>query len=167
MLQLSPRDRSLPQCWKKWTICLAYSGFWLEIELQLVTAAADSILRLNRVPARLDTSYSCLESWRLDTSYDWFEFWRLDTSCDWLHPTTDSSSSDWMRVTADSVPWPTWVTAAGYELQLIPFYADLSSSIWIWLKTDSILQLTMSCGWIRVTADYILGWLEFQRRDTT
>ena len=54
--------------------------------------------------------------------YDQVEFRRLDTSYGWLHPTADSSSACWIWVAADSVPRLTWVTAAGYELQLTTSY---------------------------------------------
>ena len=125
----SSRDCSLQQFWKKWTICLDYPGFSSEIELQFVTAATDSILRL-------DTSCGCLESQRLDTSYDWVEFWQLDTSYGWLLPTADLCSGSWIRVTGHYILRLTRVPVAGYDLRLIP------SCGWLRVATDSILQLT-------------------------
>ena len=120
MLQLSPRDRSLPQCWKKWTICPAYSGFWLEIELQLVTAAADSILRLTRVPAvgyELQLSRVLAAGYKLrlvrvlaaeyklwlTPSYDWLKFQWLDASYSWLRSMANLSYGGGIRVTADTI----------------------------------------------------------------
>ena len=81
---------------KWWTNCLDYPGFSSEIELRLVTAAVDSILRL-------DTSCGCVESQRLDTSYHWVEFRQLDSSYGWLHSTADSSSGSWIWLKADSI----------------------------------------------------------------
>ena len=42
--------RLLQQFLKKWLICLDYHTFWSRIELPFVTAAADCIMRLTRVP---------------------------------------------------------------------------------------------------------------------
>ena len=122
---------------KWWTNCLDYPGFSSEIELRLVTAAVDSILRL-------DTSCGCLEARRLDTSYDWVKFRRLDTGCGRLRTMGDLSSGSWIRVTADYIPRLTRVPAAGYDLRLIP-----------------------SCGWLRVAADSILRLARIRRLDST
>ena len=121
-----PYELSLRQCWKKWIIYLHYPWFSLEVELPLVTAAADSILRLNQVQA---AGYEL----RLILSCGWLEFQRLDRICGWFHHMVDSSSSGRIRVVADSILWLTWVPAAIYELQLIS-----------------------TCGWLRVAADSIL-----------
>ena len=101
---------------------------------RLVTAAADSILRL-------DTSCGCLESWLdpaagyklrlsrvsvagyelpLNPSYGWLEFRQLDTSYSWLHPTADSNSGGWIGLKADSILWLT--TSYGW------FYSTADSS---------------------------------------
>ena len=120
MLQLFPRDRSLRRCWKKLTICLAYSGFRLEIELQLVTAAADSILRLTRVPTagyelqlsrvlaagyklRLVRVLAAGCKLRLTPSYGWLRFQWLDTSYSWLRCMANLSYGGGIRVTADII----------------------------------------------------------------
>ena len=96
-------------------------------------------------------------------------------------------SSGWIQVTADSIPWLTWVPAAGYELQLIlscswlkscwldtscywlSATTDLSSGGWIQVTADSFLLLTRvpaagydlrlipSCGWLWVAADSSFG----------
>ena len=141
----SSRDCSLWQFWKKWTICLDYPGFSSEIVLQFVTAATDSILRL-------DTSCGYLASQRLDTSYDWGDFWWLDTSQGWLHPLAASSSGGWIRVVADSFPLVFRQLDTSYR-SLHPT-ADSSSGGWIRLKTDSILRLTTSCDWFYSAANW-------------
>ena len=88
------------------------SGGWIRV-------AADSTLRLTRVPA---ARYKL----RLIPSHGWLEFRRLDRSCGWFHHTADSSSRSWIRVAADSILRLFRVPAAGYEL---------------WL--------TLSCGWLQ------------------
>ena len=75
--------------------------------------AADSIMRLTRVPAA-GYGCGCLEFRRLNTSYGWF------------HPTADSSSDSWIRLKADSIH-PA---------------ADSSSDGLIRVAGDSILRLT-------------------------
>ena len=150
---------SLQQSRKKWTICLDYPRYSSEIELWFVTV-------------------------RPILSYDWLEFRHLDKSCAWFYPAADSSSGGWIRVAANSILLLTSVSAAGYKLHLIPSHswfefqrldrscgrfhctADLSSSGWMWVVTDSILRLfwvlatwyklwlTLSCGWLES------GWLD-------
>ena len=98
---------------------------------------------------------------RLILSCGWLGFWLLDTSCAWFHTEADSNCSDWIRVTAGSIQRLTRVPGAGYELRqflfLIPFYDWLelwrqkTSYVWFNPASDS-----SSCGWIRVTANYIL-----------
>ena len=129
---------------KSWTICLDYPEFSSGIEFRPVTAAADSILRL-------DTSCGCLEA-------------------RWLNM-TESSSGGWIQVTADSILRLTRVPPAGYGLPPIPSHgwlelrqldtsyswlhptANSSFGTWIRLKADSILRLTTSCGWFYSAAD--------------
>ena len=102
----------------------------------------------------------------------------------WIRVAPDSSSGGWIRVAANSILLLTSVSAAGYKLHLIPSHswfefqrldrscgrfhctADLSSSGWMWVVTDSILRLfwvlatwyelwlTLSCGWLES------GWLD-------
>ena len=75
------------------------SGGWIRV-------AADSILRLNRVPAS-----EC--KLRLILSHGWLVFRQPDTSCSWFCLTADSSSGGWIRVAADSILRLTRVPAAG------------------------------------------------------
>ena len=106
---------------------------------------------------------------RLILSCGWLEFWGLNTSCGWFCPAADSSSGDWIRVaavsssggwiqiTVASILRLTWVSAVGYELQLIP------SPGWLEFR-----RLDPSCGWLeflRLTPSY--GWPEFRRLDTS
>ena len=96
-----------------------------------IRIAADSILRLTRVPAagyelQLSRVPAAGYKLRLIPSYDWLGFRWLDTSCGWLRPTAESSFSGWIRVAADSLLWLTWALAAGYELQLTPSYGWLA-----------------------------------------
>ena len=144
----------------------------------LITASADSILRLNRVPA---AGYEL----RLILSSDWIEFWLLDTSCGWSYPTDDSSSSGWIRVAVYSILRLTRVPAVGCKLRVIPshgwleflqldrscgwFYhtTDLSSSGWIRVATDSILRLfRVSAAGYELWVTLSCGWLESWRLDT-
>ena len=81
------------------------SGGWIRV-------AADSVLRLTRVPA---TGYEL----RLTLSHGRLEFWRLDTTYSWHHPTADSSSGGWIRLKADSILRLTRVPAVRYDWQLI------------------------------------------------
>ena len=115
-----PYELSLWQCRKKLIICL---------ELWLVTAAADFILRLTQIPT---TRY---QLW-LILFCGLLEFRRLDTGYSWFHHTAGSSSSGWIRVAADCILWLTPVPVAIYELQLI--------ATWDWLRVtaDSILRST-------------------------
>ena len=101
-LAWSPYERSLRQSRNKWIISLDCPRFLLGIELRLVTAAVDSILRLTRVPA---------DSVLL-----------LNTSLGWFYPTADSNSSRSIRVAVDSILQLTQVLAAGYKLRLILSY---------------------------------------------
>ena len=159
-LHFCSRGRSLQQFWKKQTICLDYPGFSSGIEVRLVSVAADSILgwmwvaadsilRLTRVPAagyelrlsrapvagcklrlrrvlaagynlRLTRVPAARYELQLILSCGYLEFRRLDTSYSWLHPTTDSSSGTWIR-----------------------------------FKADFILRLTMSCDWLELRRLYM------------
>ena len=90
-----------------------------------IRVAADSILRLTRVPAAgyelwLSRVRAAVYKLRLIPSYGWLEFQRPDTSCGWRSPTADLSSGRWMRVTTDSILPLTRLWAAGYDLKLIP-----------------------------------------------
>ena len=87
------------------------SGGWVRV-------AADSVLRLTRVPA---TGYEL----RLTLSHGRLEFWRLDTTYSWHHPTADSSSGGWIRLKADSI------------LRLDSSFGGL-----VRVAADSILRLT-------------------------
>ena len=149
-----------------------WSKFWGWIRVE-----ADSILRLTRIPAagyklRLNRVLTAGYKLRLTPSCAWLEFWRLDRSCSWFHPAANSSSSGWMRVTADSILRLARTPSPGYDIRLIPFCGwlelqrldtsyswlhpttDSSSTGWIRLKADSILQLTrvhrlhLTCGWL-------------------
>ena len=113
---LSPCDSSLRQLPKKWTICLDYPGFSSMIELRLVTATADSILRLTRfrgaeyelrliIPAANSSFGGCIR---------FAAVWSPDG---WIQVTTESSSGGWIRVTADSILRLTRVPVAGYKLR--------------------------------------------------
>ena len=110
-------------------IYLNYPEFSLGIELQLVTAATDSILRIT-----------------------WFG--GLNTNCGWFHPPVDSSSSSWIRVATDSILWLTRVPVAGYELRLILSHYWLEFQ---WLDTSySCLRPTThssSTSWTRLAID--------------
>ena len=114
-----------------------YPGFSSRIELWLVTATTDSLLRptrvsaaeyelrLSRVPAagyklRLSRVAAAGYKLRQTPSYGWLEFWRLDTSYSWFYPAANSSSGRWIQFTADSVPRLTWVLAARYGLRPVP-----------------------------------------------
>ena len=80
-------------------------------------------------------------------------------SCSWLHPTVDLSSCGWIQVAGYSVLWLTWVSTAGYKLQLTPSYGWLEPLVldttlrWFHPATDSSYG-----SLIRVAADSIL-WL--------
>ena len=95
---------------------MGYPGFSSRIELRLVTAAADSILRLTRfsgaeyelqlvIPAGNPSFGGCIR---------FAAVWGPDG---WIQVTTESSSGDWTQVTADSILRLTQVRAAGYKLQ--------------------------------------------------
>ena len=128
--------------------------------------AADSILRLTRVPVAGDelrlsqapvAGYKLRLRWVLAAGYNlrltwvpaaryelqlilssgYLEFRRLDTSYSWLHPTTDSSSGTWIRFRL--IPPCGWLWVV----------TDSSSGGWIWLKTDSMQRLTKSCSWLQ------------------
>ena len=137
--------------------------------------AADSILRLTRVPtagyelrvSRVPAAGSKL--W-LIPSYGWLRFQRLDKSCGWLRPSADSSSGGWIRAADDTVPRLNQVPAGGYEWRLTPshgwFEFGQVDTSWGWLRPTAEWS---SGGWIRVTADSILRltrdpapWYELQ-----
>ena len=134
-------------------------------------SAADSILRLARVPAaryELQLILSCcwLELQRLDTTCGWFYPMTDSSSGGWFYPaddsnssgwirfTADSSSSGWIRVVADPILELTRVLAAGYELWLIPSHSLFEfqrldrSYGWLHHTVDS-----SSSSWTRVTAN--------------
>ena len=113
------------------------SGGWIRI-------AADSVLRMTRVPA---ARYEL----QLTPSHGWLEFKRLSTSYSWLHPTADSnsggsirlradSSCGWLRVVADSILTLTRVSAAGLEMHLI-----YSLIYQVNLRTCSAKYIFFSC----------------------
>ena len=87
--------RLLQQFLKKWLICLDYHTFWSRIELPFVTAAADSIMRLTRVPRTeydgelefqwLDTICGCLQFMRLQSVSWFFETFRCFTKFSFHH----------------------------------------------------------------------------------
>ena len=102
MLHLSPHDRSFRQFRKKWTTCFDYLRFSLGIELRLVTAVADSILRLTGAPTagyelRLSRVRAAGYKLRLILSWGWLKFKWLATSCSRFYVAADSSSAGWTR----------------------------------------------------------------------
>ena len=152
VLHLSTRDGSLRQFRKKWTICFHYPGFSSGIEMHLVTAAADSIFRLTRVPG------------------------------DWIQVVADSILRLTRVLVAGYELWLCRVQADGYKLrlsrvlvgehklQLTPSYGT-----WMQLKADCILWLAMSCSWLtrvpaagnklQLTISY--SWLELRKLDAS
>ena len=125
-----------PRAWSPWTFTPTVSKEMnMGIELRLVTAATDSILRLTWISAA-----GC-ELW-LMLSCGWLEFRRLDMSCGWFYQTLDSSSGGWIRVAATFILQLTRVPATEYKLQLI-----LSCG---WLE---FRLLNTSCGWLYPVAD--------------
>ena len=118
-----------------------------------IRVAADSILRLTRVPAaryelRLTRVLAAGYELQPTPSHGWLEPWGLDTSCGWLRPTTDWSSRGWIGVTADTILRLTRVPAPWYDLRLIPSCG--------WLK---FWQLDTSCNWFCPAANSSsAGW---------
>ena len=145
-----PYELSRWQCRKKGIICL---------ELWLVTAAADFILRLTRIPT---TGYQL----RLILFCGLLEFRRLDTGYSWFHHTAGSSSSGWIRVVADSITSLTRIPATGYDFWLT-VSCGWRQSQWLymsysWLQhvTNYELRLILSCGRLKIRwLDSTCGWL--------
>ena len=175
VLHLSTRDGSLRQFRKKWTICFHYPGFSSGIEMHLVTAAADSIFRLTRVPGdwiqvvavsilRLTrVLVAGYELWLCRVQADGYKL-RLSRVLVGEHKLQLTPSyGTWMQLKADcilwlamSCSWLTRVPAAGNKLQLTRAP-----------EARCKLQLIPSCGWLRVAGDSILPLIRVHRMDST
>ena len=86
------------------------------IELRLVTATADSILRLTRFPgAEYELRLIILAA---NSSFGGcIRFAAVWSPDGWIQVTTESSYCGWIQVTADSILRLTRVPAAGYKLR--------------------------------------------------
>ena len=135
--------------------------------------AADSILRLTRVPTagcELRVSRVPVAGYKLwlIPSYGWLRFQQLNKSCGWI------------RAAADTVPRLTRVPAGGYKWRLTPSLgwlefgrvdtswgwlhpmAEWSSRGWIWVTADSTLRLTrVLAPWYELQLILSYGCLEY------